>query len=243
MPVSDKNPLIRMVEKLAEHAKVSDEARAEILQMPYVARQFEPGSYFVREGALADKTGVLMSGLAVCQKTSGAGDRQIVSIKIAGDILGLQNLYLDTPDHNIQALTQCDIIIVSSKVLKTAPEAYPAVSHAITLMMLKEASMLRELLLNIGRRDALARVAHFLCKFATRIDGPDKINNRSFELPMTQEQLGDALGLTAVHINRMLKVLARDSLIARNGKTIRFIDWDRLQEVADFSTRHLHLHQ
>lgn len=243
MPGSDKNPLIRMMEKLANHAQVSDEAGAEILQMPYVARQFEPGRYFVREGALADKIGVLMSGLAVCQKTSGAGDRQIVSIKIAGDILGLQNLYLDTPDHNIQALTQCDIIIVPSKFLKTASEAYPAVSHAITLMMLKEASMLRELLLNIGRRDALARVAHFLCEFAIRIGGPDKINNRSFELPMTQEQLGDALGLTAVHINRMLKVLVRDSLIARNGKTIRFIDWDRLQEVADFSTRHMHLHQ
>jgi len=110
-------------------------------------------------------------------------------------------------------------------------------------MMLKEASMLRELLLNIGRRDALARVAHFICEFAVRIGGPNKINNRSFELPMTQEQLGDALGLTAVHINRMHKILARDRLIARNGKTIRFIDWDRLQEVADFSTRHLHLHQ
>lgn len=243
MPVSDKNPLIRMVDKLAEHAKVSDEARAQILQMPYVARQFEPGSYFVREGALADKCGILMSGLAVCQKTSGAGDRQIVSIKIAGDILGLQNLYLNTPDHNIQAHTQCDIIIVASKILKTASEAYSAVSHAITLMMMKEASMLRELLLNIGRRDALARVTHFLCEFAIRIDGSDKIDNRSFELSMTQEQLGDALGLTAVHINRMLKILARDSLIARNGKTIRFIDWHRLQDIADFSTRHLHLHQ
>jgi len=243
MPGSDENPLIRLVEKLANHAQVSDEARAEILQMPYAARQFGPGSYFVREGALADKCGVLMSGLAVCQKTSGAGDRQIVSVKIAGDILGLQNLYLDTPDHNIQALTQCDIITVPSKVLKTASEEYPEVSQAITLMMLKEASMLRELLLNIGRRDALARVAHFLCEFAIRISSPDKINNRSFELPMTQEQLGDALGLTAVHINRMLKILVRDSLIARNGKIIRFIDWDRLQEVADFSTRHLHLHQ
>ena len=243
MPRPDKNPLIRMVEKLANHAQVSDEAKAEILQMPYVSRQFEPGSYFVREGALADKTGVLMSGLAACQKTSSAGDQQIVSIKIAGDILGLQNLYLDTPDHNIQALTQCDIIIVPSKVLKTASEAYPAVSHAITLMMLKEASMLRDLLLNIGRRDALARVAHLLCEFAIRISGADKINNWRFELPMTQEQIGDALGLTAVHINRMFKILARDDLIARNGKTIRFIDWDRLQDVADFSTGHLHLHQ
>jgi len=116
-----------------------------------------------------------------------------------------------------------------------------AVRHAIIRIMLTEASMLRELILNIGRRDARARVAHFLCEFAVRIGGTDKINNRSFELVMTQEQLGDALGLTAVHINRMLQLLTRDGLIARDGKSIRFVDWDRLQNIADFSARYLHL--
>ncbi len=101
--------------------------------------------------------------------------------------------------------------------------------------------MLRELILNIGRRDARARLAHFLCEFAVRTGGKDKINNRSFELPLTQEELGDALGLTAVHINRTLQLLSRDGLIARDGRNIRFVDWDRLQDIADFSTRYLHL--
>lgn len=241
MPRPNECLIIRMVEKLAEHAQISSEASAAILQLPYVVKNLQPGSYFVREGAPTDEIGILISGIAVCQKISGEGDRQIVSIQIPGDILGLQGLYLDTPDHNVQTLTQCQFVSVQKKLLKAVADEHPAVSQAIILMMLTEASMLRELLLNIGRRDARARVAHFLCQYAVRIFGPDILVNRIFELPMTQEQLGDTLGLTAVHINRMLKTLSKDGLIAQDGKTIRLIDWDLLRDVADFNTRHLHL--
>jgi len=241
MPRPDENPLARVVEKLGEHAPIPDKAIAAILQMPYVVKQLYREDIFVREGATADKCGILTSGLAVCQKTNRDGDRQILSVKIPGDMLGLQSLYLDTPDHNIQALTKSEIAIVPSDLLKAISDEFVVVRHAIIRIMLTEASMLRELILNIGRRDARARLAHFLCEFAVRIGGTDKINNRSFEFPLTQEQLGDALGLTAVHINRMLQLLTRDGLIARDAKSIRFVDWDRLQDVADFSTGYLHL--
>ena len=237
----DENPLARVVEKLGEHAPIPDKVIAAILQVPYVAKQLYLGSLFVREGAPADKCGILTAGLIVCQKTNRDGDRQILSIKIPGDILGLQSLYLDKSDHNIQALTRSEIAIVPSELLKAISDEFVVVRHAIIRIMLTEASMLRELILNIGRRDARARLAHFLCEFAVRTGGTDKINNRSFELPLTQEQLGDALGLTAVHINRMLQLLTRDGLIARDAKSIRFVDWDRLQDVADFSTGYLHL--
>jgi CRP-like cAMP-binding protein len=241
MPRPDENPLARVVEKLGEHAPIPDKAIAAILQMPYVVKQLYREDLFVREGATADKCGILTSGLAVFQKTNRDGDRQILSVKLPGDMLGLQSLYLDTPDHNIQALTKSEIAIVPSDLLKAISDEFVVVRHAISRIMLTEASMLRELILNIGQRDARARLAHFLCEFAVRTGGMDKINNRSFELPLTQEQLGDALGLTAVHINRMLQLLSRDGLIARDGKEVRFVDWDRLQNVADFSTRYLHL--
>jgi len=109
--------------------------------------------------------------------------------------------------------------------------------------MLIETSMLREWLLNIGQRDARARIAHFLCELTVRIGGSSESMDRSFELPMTQEQLGDALGLTPVHINRTLKALARDGLIARDGKNIRFPDWSRIRDAAEFNARYLHLDQ
>ena len=241
MPQPDENPLARVVEKLGDRARIPDKAIAAILQMPYGDKQLHPGSFFVREGATADKCGILMSGLAVCQKTNRDGDRQILSVKIPGDVLGLQSLYLDKPDHNMQALTRCEIVIVPSEQLKAISDEFVVVRDAISRIMLTEASMLRERILNIGRRDARARVAHFLCEFAVRTGGTDKIKDRSFELLMTQEQLGDALGLTAVHINRTLQILTRDGLIARDGRNIRFVDWDRLQDIADFSTRYLHL--
>jgi CRP-like cAMP-binding protein len=241
MPWPDENPLARVVEKLGDRAHIPDEAIATILQMPYVVKQLYRGDFFVREGANADKCGILTSGLAVCQKTNREGDRQILLIKIPGDMLGLQSLYLETPDHNIQALTQCKIVIVPGRRLKAISDEFVVVRDAISRIMLTEASMLRERILNIGRRDARARVSHFLCEFAVRTGGTDKINDRSFELPLTQEQLGDALGLTAVHINRTLQLLTRDGLIARDGRNIRFVDWDRLQDIADFSTRYLHL--
>jgi len=241
MPRPDENPLDRMVETLGERAPIPDKAITAILQVPYVAKQLYPGSLFVREGTRADKCGILTSGLVVCQKTNRDGDRQILLVKLPGDMLGLQSLYLDTPDHNIQALTESEIAIVPSDLLKAISDEFVVVRDAISRIMLTEASMLRELILNIGQRDARARLAHFLCEFAVRIGGTNKISNRSFELPLTQEQLGDALGLTAVHINRTLQLLTRDGLIARDAKSIRFVDWDRLQDIADFSTGYLHL--
>lgn len=240
MPRPDENPLARIVEKLGECARIPDKAIEAILEMPYVDKQLHPGSFLVREGAFGNKCGVLASGLLVYQKTSRNGDRQILSIKMPGDMLGLESLYLDTPDYNIQALTRSKTVIVQSDLLKSISDEFVVVRHAISRIMLTEASILRELILNIGRRDARARLAHFLCEFAVRTGGTDKINNRSFELTLTQEQLGDALGLTAVHINRTLQLLTRDGLIARDGKNIRFVDWNRLQSIADFSTRYLH---
>jgi CRP-like cAMP-binding protein len=101
--------------------------------------------------------------------------------------------------------------------------------------------MSREWTLNIGRRDARARVAHFLCEIALRLVIDDSMTNKTFELPMTPEQLGDALGLTAVHINRMLKGIVRDGLITRSNYTVTILDWERLVRVAGFESRYLHL--
>ena len=93
------------------------------------------------------------------------------------------------------------------------------------------------------RRDARSRLAHFLCEFAIRLDMQGLTGAEGYELPMSQEQLGDALGLTAVHVNRTIKSLEADGLIGRNRRRISFPQWDALRELADFSSRYLHLAQ
>lgn len=105
---------------------------------------------------------------------------------------------------------------------------------------LVEASTFREWTVNVGRRDARSRIAHLLCEFAYRLDMQGLSPDGGYELPMTQEQLADAAGLTPVHVNRVLQALQRDELLDRDRRMLRFIDRERLQQVADFNPRYLH---
>ena len=114
------------------------------------------------------------------------------------------------------------------------------VARAVFVSTLVEASTFREWTVNVGRRDGRSRVAHLLCEFAYRLDMHELSTDGKYELPMTQEQLADATGLTSVHVNRVLQMLQREELIGRDRRVIRFLDRERLQDVADFNPRYLH---
>ena len=119
--------------------------------------------------------------------------------------------------------------------------ALPDVGRAILVTTLVEASIFREWVLNVGRRDSRSRLAHLLCEFAIRLEAQGLEHDHGYALPMTQEQLADATGLTAVHVNRVLKSLELEGLIVRNRRNISFPDWRRLRDVGDFNQRYLHL--
>jgi CRP-like cAMP-binding protein len=116
----------------------------------------------------------------------------------------------------------------------------PNVGRAVMIFTLVEASIFREWVLNIGRRDARSRIAHLLCEFAYRMQAQGLSVGSVYELPMTQEQLADATGLTAVHVNRVLQGLQREGLIERERRIIRFPNWERMRDTADFNPRYLH---
>ncbi len=227
--ISTSSPLALMVRKLETHATLNADDRAALLALPYTLRTYEPSSYLVREGDAPEQCAVLLSGFAYRQKLTGSGMRQIVSLHIPGEALDFQHLFLDVADHNVQTLTRAEVA--------TIPRT------ALRVNTLVEGSIFREWILNIGRRDARSRLAHFLCEFAIRLDMQGLTGADDYELPMSQEQLGDALGLTAVHVNRTIKSLEADGLISRNRRRISFPRWDALRELADFSSRYLHLSQ
>jgi len=114
------------------------------------------------------------------------------------------------------------------------------VGRAILVATLVDASIFREWTLNIGRRDSRSRIAHLLCEFAYRLTAQGIKPDGPYELPMTQEQLADATGLTAVHVNRVLQVLQREGYIERDRRIIRFPSWEKMRDVADFNSRYLH---
>ena len=172
---------------------------------------------------------------------TGEGARQIVAIHIPGEALNLQSLFLDEADHSVQALTRSDVALISRSAIRAVMSARPTVAHAMVVNMAVEASIAREWIMNLGRRDARARIAHFLCEFAIRLDAQGLAERKSYILPMTQEQIGDATGLTSVHVNRMLKSLGAEGLLTRKGRSVELPDWQALRDAGDFTSRYLHL--
>lgn len=234
------HPLQGVAHKLNIHHSLSHEDRAAILSLPYKLRWLEPQSYTLREGDKPDRCAVLVSGYAFRHKLTGDGERQIVSLHIPGDALDFQNMFLGESDHNVQLLTRGQVAEIPRQPLEELVLSHGAIGRAILIHTLVEASIFREWVVNVGRRNARSRIAHLLCEFAYRMTTQGLTPSGSYELPMTQEQLADATGLTAVHVNRVLKSLEADGLIDRSRRVISFPDWLRLRDVADFNARYLH---
>lgn len=238
------SPLFKLFRKLASRNPLDEADRAAILALPYVTRSYEPSSYVVREGEPPRRhCSFILSGFAFRQKLTVQGTRQIVSLHMAGDMLDLQHLFLKRADHNVQALTRLETAELDRNALRALATDRPAVAEAMWVDALIDASVFREWVLNVGRRDARTRVAHLLCEFATRMQSLGLATEERYELPMTQEQIGDATGLTSVHVNRTLKSLAAEGLIERDKRSLSFSDWESIRAAADFSALYLHLDQ
>jgi CRP-like cAMP-binding protein len=236
-----RHPLEQLVRNLELRSPLPPQDREAVLDLPYTLRTMEPGTYTVREADAPVHCSVLISGFAYRQKLTGDGSRQIVALHLPGDALDFQNLFLDVSDHSIQMLTRCEVALVKISDLQTLARSSRPIGHAILVKILVEASIFREWVLNVGRRDSRARLAHLLCELAVRLDSEGLAEDYGYELPMTQEQLADALGLTPVHVNRTLKALEGEGLIVRSKRSISFPDWQRLRIVGDFNQRYLHL--
>ena len=232
-----------MIRKFERRATLTDSDREALMALPFRMGRAEPGRYLVREGAVTDHSILITSGLAYRHKISADGSRQIVSIHIPGDFVDLEGALLRVSDHNVQALTRCDLAIVPRSALRDVLSAHPQIALAMWIDTLIDASIFREWIMNVGRRDARERLAHIFCEFALRLESAGMGSTTGYELPMTQEQLADASGLTAVHVNRTLKAMDAEGLIKRERRFILIPDWEKLRTVAGFSELYLHLDQ
>lgn len=241
MPKSQDSPLAPMVDKLQLWRPLDGEDRAALLALPYRVIKLRPQEYIVREGDKPQHSCVMLSGFSFRHKVAGNGGRQIFSIHMRGDLADLQNSLLGVADHNLQALTHVDCALVPVEAIEEIAFTRPAVGRAMWYETLVDASVFREWTLNVGRRDARTRAAHMLCEFAVRLEKAGLGERTNYELPMSQEQLADALGLTPVHTNRTLMGLAGDGLISRKNRAVRIEDWTGLMAVGDFDPAYLHL--
>jgi len=229
-----------MVRKFERRARLGEEDREALLALPHQVRQVRPGGHLIRDGDRPDHCCLVLSGFAYRHKITGEGARQVLSLHLPGDFVDLQNSLLDVSDHNVQMLTEGEVAFVPREAIRELALARPAIGVAMWVDTLVDSAIFREWVVNVGRRDARARICHILCEFSMRLEEAGLAENHRYELPMTQEQLADAVGLTSVHVNRVLRQLSEEGLIRRNKRAIVIEDWARMADVGDFNSRYLH---
>jgi CRP-like cAMP-binding protein len=229
-----------MLRRLERRSPLGEADRAALKALPHSERQIGPGGHIVRDGDKAETCALLLSGFAYRYKLTGEGGRQIISLHVAGEFLDLQHAFLGIADTSVQTLTEADVAFIPHSAIEQLALHNSAIARALWIDTLIDSSIFREWVVNVGRRDSRARVAHILCEFSLRLEAAGMAKDHVYELPMTQEQLADAVGLTSVHVNRVLKQLGDEGLIDRDRRTIRIVDWERIRQVGDFNERYLH---
>jgi CRP-like cAMP-binding protein len=231
-----------MVQKLRYWHELEEADKEAILSLPYRTRRIERHGYVIREREATTHSCLLLSGFAIRHKIVNDGGRQIVAIHMKGDVVDLQNSFLTVADHSVQMLTECEVAFIPRDEIKRLAFERPNIGMAMWFDTLVDGSVFREWIANVGRRDARTRVAHLLCEFSLRLKVAGLGEATDYELPMTQEQMADASGLTAVHVNRTIKGLEGDGLITRkSSRSVVIGDWKKLAEAGDFDSNYLHL--
>ena len=229
-----------LIAKLGLRAVLDDADRDAIRSLPITVREHPSHAHVSHDSDRSDRCTFLLSGFAHRYKLTAAGNRQIVGILVPGDFIALQQTFFSCSGDNTQSLTRLyQACIIKSDLLASMVER-PAIGRALMVEAFVESSISREMVLNIGRRDAPARLAHLLCEFETRLMAIG-LAGRGHQLPMTQEQIGDALGIHTVHAHRTLNLLQTEGLLVRDRRTLRIIDWAGIQRRAGYNPDYLGL--
>jgi CRP-like cAMP-binding protein len=237
MPATEQNLIIR---KLESTFRLSDEERAALQALPMQVQAIRADQDIVREGDRPTRCFALLEGFTATYKMTGDGKRQIHSWHVPGDIPDLQSLHLRVLDFSISTLTPCRVGFIQHEPLRALCRKQPRIMEAFWRETLVDAAIFREWITNVGRRDAYNRVAHILCEWVLRLRAVGLVKNHTCDLPMTQNELADATGISTVHVNRVLQELRGNGLIVLRGNRLEVLDWDQLRQVGDFDPTYLH---
>ena len=183
---------------------------------------------------------LIRAGIACRYTLLGDGERQITAFLIPGDCCDLGALLMGDMDHSVAALGPSDLAVVPHQRLFDAIEKHPRLALALWSDTLLDAAIHRDWVANVGRRSAYARIAHLFCEIWFRLESVGLSNDHAFDLPLTQTDLGDATGLSVVHVNRTIGQLRDDGLIRMSkDRVAQLLDWQRLTEVAEFDPAYL----
>ncbi|KIN71896.1 Crp/Fnr family transcriptional regulator [Sulfitobacter guttiformis] len=229
-------PLVR---KLSAFVALSAEEISVLESLRKRRRTFVAGRDLVHQGQSDQTAYILMSGWACSYKILADGQRQIIDFQIPGDFLALRSVLLHMSDHSVEPVTDIEVTEVLKSDLLEAFAQTPRLALAIFWAASRDEAMVVEHLVGIGRRDAAVRVAHFLLELGARLSLVGMGDKAGFACPLTQYFVADAIGLSAVHVNRVLRQLREKGLLTFRDGIVRFDDYDRLVEFAQFDAAYL----
>lgn len=189
----------------------------------------------VRESTL------LLKGWTARVRNLANGERQFTEINISGDFIDLHSFTLKQLDHEVVALTPCELAPVPHDRLREITAKFPHLARVYWFSTSLDAAIIREWTVSTGRRSAIARVAHLFCELLVRLEIAGCAQDNSYDFPLTQVQIADCVGLTPVHANRTLQELRKRELIELRDRHLRILDLAELQRVGEFDPRYLYL--
>jgi CRP-like cAMP-binding protein len=226
---------------LARLQMLSSDERTSLLACAVSRRVVQAGTDVVAQGAATDRIYFVETGWAGMARTLRDGRRQIPIVVLPGEACNLDTLAYDRAGSAVRMLTAGVVLSVPRSQLQSLFDSSPGISKALLLLGLRENAVLVERAISLGRRSAHERLAHLLCEFAVRLGQSATQGVVQFELPLTQEQLADLLGLTAVHVNRTMQQFRRDGLLSRTRKTIGIEDIAGFRAIAGFTPDYLYM--
>ena len=197
------------------------------------------GKQLIQEGQTGHQAFVLQAGWACSYKDLPNGNRQIISFPIAGDCVGLRSVLLRTADHSFSALTDAVVSAVEGTHILQCVNEFPRLGAALLWAASRDEAMIVEHLVNIGRRSAIERTAHFFMQLAERLSLVGLATEAEFKCPLSQLVLADALGLTAIHVNRVLRQLRELDLLTLKKGSVRIHDLNGLRKLSGFQGGYL----
>jgi CRP-like cAMP-binding protein len=227
--------------KLRARGKLSPEEEEEVRSLVSDVVDFGQDRTVIHEGQELNHSTLLISGWMARVKDLASGPRQITALHVSGDFVDLHSFTLKHLDHDIISISRCRLGIVPHDRLKDLTERFPRLARMYWFMTNIDAAIHREWTLSLGRRSAIARMAHLFCELNIRLGITGLASGNSYDFPLTQAELGECLGLTSVHVNRTLQELRRRNLMDLQNRRVTISDLGGLKAIAEFNDSYLYL--
>lgn len=236
--VSLMKPLLLSLQRRDE---VSEEERALLENLPATSRSYRKNEEIVSEHSEPTESCLITRGFAGRSVYVESGKRQLTAVHITGDFVDLHGMLLKVMDHSVVALSECDVVFVPHRAIVELMNRSPHLGRLLWLLTVVDGAIQRAWMAGLGRRSPIGHLSHLICELYTRLEIVGLAGNNVLELPLTQGEIADLLGLSIVHVNRTIQDLRSTGVVSWRGGTITIVDQARLTALADFDPTYLNL--